>query len=90
MKNTQRNIHDNLMIKWYWMKMIIQFIDDKKLLMKNDGKSNVNINDSIIDWLFHIIHIFSNVIIFISILKFVWVLIYSNIFLNIYIKVIIE
>ena len=72
------------------MKMIIQFIDDKKLLMKNDGKSNVNINDSIIDRLFHIIHIFSNIIILILISKFIRVLAYSNIFSNIYIKMMIE
>ena len=68
------------------MKMIIQSIDDKKLLMKNDAKSNANMNDSIIDRLFHIIHIFPNVIMLISISKFVRALARSNIFSNMYIK----
>lgn len=70
--------------------MIIQFINNEKLLIKNDAELNVNIYDLIIDWLFHIIYIFSNIIIFISILKYIWVLIYLNIFLNIYIKIMIE
>ena len=53
------------------MKMIIRFIDDKKLLKKNDIKSNAKIYNSIINELFHIIHIFLNIIILISILKFI-------------------
>ena len=68
------------------MKMIIRFINNKKLLKKNDIKSNVNIYNSIINELFYIIHIFSNVIIFILILKSIRVLVYSNIFSNMYIK----
>ena len=51
------------------MKIIIQFINNRKLLIKNDIKSNINIYNLIINQLFHIIHIFSNIIIFISILK---------------------
>src|SRR5437762_9123256 len=72
------------------MKMIIRSINDEKLLKKNDAKSNANIYNSIIDELFHIIHIFSNVIMLISTSKFVRALTRSNIFSNIYIKMMIE
>ena len=72
------------------MKMIIQSIDDERLLMKNDAKSNINMYNLIIDRLSHIIHIFSNVIMFISTSKSVRALAYSNIFSNMYIKAMIE
>ena len=78
------------MIKRFRMKMTIQYIDDKKLLMKKNIKSNAKIYDSIIDRLFHIIHIFPNVTMLISISKFVRVLMSSNIFSNMYIKAMIE
>src|SRR5437762_11863825 len=68
------------------MKMIIRSINDEKLLKKNDAKSNANIYNSIIDELFHIIHIFLNIIMLISTSKFVRALARSNIFSNIYIK----
>ena len=68
------------------MKMIIQFINNKKLLKENDIKSNINMNDSIIDRLFHIVHIFSNIIMLISTSKSVRALARSNIFSNMYIK----
>ena len=73
-------------MKRYRMKMIIQSIDDEKLLMENDAKSNANMYDSIIDRLFHIIHIFPNIIMLISTSKSVRVLARSNIFSNMYIK----
>src|SRR5947207_14201919 len=66
--------------------MIISSINDEKLLKKNDIKSNANIYNSIINELFHIIHIFSNVIMLISTSKFVRALACSNIFSNMYIK----
>ena len=72
------------------MKMIIQFIDNEKLLKKKDVKSNVKMYNSIIDKLFHIIHIFSNNSMLISISKFVRILTRLNIFSNIYIKMMIE
>ena len=72
------------------MKMIIQYIDDEKLLIKKNVKSNAKIYNSIINQLFHIIHIFSNVIMFISTSKSVRALAYSNIFSNMYIKAMIE
>ena len=90
MENAQRNIHDNLIMKRFRMKMIIQYIDDEKLLMKKNVKSNAKIYNSIINRLFHIIHIFSNIIILISMSKFVRVLALSNIFSNMYIRVMIE
>ena len=70
--------------------MIIWFINNKKLLKKKDIKLKIKIYNSIINKLFHIIHIFSNNSIFISILKFIQILIYLNIFLNIYLKMMIE
>ena len=72
------------------MKKIIQSINNENLSKNNDAKSNIKIYDSIIDKLFHIIHFFSNIIILISISKFIRVLIYSNIFSNIYLRMIIE
>jgi len=72
------------------MKMIILFIDDNNLWIKNDAKLNANIYNSIIDELFHIIPFFSNILILISMLKFSRVLMSSNIFLNIYSSVMIE
>ena len=70
--------------------MNIILIDDNNLLMKNDIKLNANIYDSIIDELFHIIHIFPNVIMLISTSKSVRALAHSNIFSNMYIKMTIE
>ena len=52
MRNIQRDIHDNFVMKSYQMKMIIQSINDDKLLKKNDLKLNAKIYDSIIDELF--------------------------------------
>ena len=66
--------------------MIIQYIDNKKLLMKKNIKSNAKIYNSIINRLFHIIHIFSNITMLISISKFVRVLASSNTFSNTYIR----
>ena len=72
------------------MKMIIQSINDGKLLKEKDAKSNAKMYNSIIDELFHIIHIFPNDSMFISISKSVRVLARSNIFSNIYIRAMIE
>src|SRR5436190_3636565 len=72
------------------MKMIIRSIDDGKLLKENDANSNSNMYGSIIDWLFHTVHIFSNVIMLISMLKSVQALAHSNTYSNTYIRVAIE
>src|SRR5216110_1189523 len=71
------------------MKMIIQCIDDEKLLMEKNVKSNAKMYDSIIDRLFHIIHIFSNITMLISTSKSIRVLASSNTFSNMYIKMMI-
>ena len=81
MRNAQRNIHDNFAKKSHRMKMIIQSINNEKLLKKKDAKSNAKIYNSIINELFHIIHIFSNNSMLISMLKFIRALTYSNIFI---------
>ena len=72
------------------MKMIILFIDNNNLSMKNDIKSNINIYNSIINELFHIIYIFANIIILISTSRFVRVSMHLNISSNIYLKIMIE
>src|SRR5215471_7438343 len=86
MENAQRNIHDILMMTRYRMKMVIQYIDDGKLLKEKDAKSNAKVYGSIIDRLFHTVHIFPNVTMLISTSKFVRVLAHSNTFSNMYIK----
>src|SRR5437016_771368 len=85
-KNAQRNIHANFAMKRYRMKMVIQSIDDGRLLMENGAKSNANMYDLIIDRLFHTVHIFPNVIMLISTSKSVRALARSNTFSNMYIR----
>src|SRR5208282_562237 len=86
MENAQRNIHSNFAMKLYRMKMIIRSIDDGELLREKDAKSNAKVYDSIIDQLFHTVHIFRNVTMLISTSKSVQVLARSNTFSNTYIR----
>ena len=77
-------------MKQYRMKMVIQFIDDGKLLMENSTKSNAKVYGSIIDGLFHAAHSFPNDTMLISMLKSAQALVRSNTFSNMYLRVAIE
>ena len=71
------------------MKMVIQSIDDGRLLMENGAKSNANMYGLIIDWLFHTVHIFPNTTRLISTSKFVQASARSNISSNMFSRAVI-
>ena len=87
MRNAQRDIHRDFVMKWYWMKMVIQSINDDKLLKENDAKSNAKVYGSIINGLFHTVHTFPNITMLISMSKSARALAHSNTFSNTYLRV---
>src|SRR5437667_8344924 len=90
MGNAQRDIHGNFAMKRYRMKMVIQSINDGKLLKENGAKSNAKVHGSIIDGSFHTVHIFPNITMLISMSKSARALVCSVTFSNTYLRVVIE